>query len=422
MSTTKTENFLSKFTKTGAPITDLSRIDRLLELVGNPQDDLKFVHIAGTNGKGSTATFIAEILADAGYRTGLFTSPYMIVFNDRIRVNGENISDSDLEKYFARVEAVIDSYEYSQFEIIQTAAFLYYKDCGCDIVVLETGIGGKNDSTNIIAPPLVAVITSVSFDHTGILGDTLLQIANQKAGIIKATSHIVVSPVNSDEVKDVIMQRAYELECNCICPPYTSLDITDFSLTGSEFSYKGYDYKINLGGKHQVANALTAIEAVDYLSGMGFKISTENIKNGLERARIPLRMEQLSDRIVIDGAHNPGGMNALCSHIQSITMQKLTVVLGMLTTKDAQKAAAILAKSGIAQRVLCVGEFAPNATDAQALADLLMENQQTARPAKLDEVLDEALSLQEDILICGSLYLCTQLRERLMSMDKSEIE
>ena len=133
-------------------------------------------------------------------------------------------------------------------------------------------------------------------------------------------------------------------------------------------------------------------------------------------------MEQISDRIVIDGAHNPGGMNALCSHIQSITMQKLTVILGMLTTKDAPKAAAILAKSGIAQRVLCVGEFAPNAQDAQTLADILMENQQTARAAKLDEVLNEALSLQEDILICGSLYLCTQLRERLMSMDKSEIE
>lgn len=413
-----TENinsFLSRFSKSGTPVTDISRIKHLLKLVGNPQQELKFVHIAGTNGKGSTAAYIAEILMSAGYKTGLFTSPFMLCYNDRIRVNGENIPDEALERIIPEINAVVENDEYSQFEITQTAAFMYFKEMQCDIVVLETGIGGKNDSTNVIEPPLVSVITSVSFDHTAVLGNTLLEIAAQKAGIIKSGSNVVLSPVNNEEVTDFIMQRAYELECNAICPPYTSLEIKRQTLTGAEFSYKGYDYTINMGGEHQIANAQCAIETVEFLNKRGFEISPEHIIEGLNNTSVPMRMEKVCSEplVIIDGAHNPDGMKALCSHISEFHSNKMTVILGMLSSKDSQKAARLLAQSGIAADVLCVDGFYPAALSSKELADMLKEQNQFARALHIDLCLDIARDLGRDILICGSLYLCTEMRGRI---------
>ena len=181
--------FISGFSKQGGKVRDLNRIKSLLKAVGNPEKSLKFVHIAGTNGKGSMAQMFSEIFIDAGYKTGLFTSPYIIEYNDRIQINGQNISDEEIEIISNEIRPVVESLEgdtdFSQFEITQTIAFLYFAKMQCDIVVLETGVGGLLDSTNVIEAPLVSVIGSVSYDHTAVLGNTLEEIAFQKAGIIK---------------------------------------------------------------------------------------------------------------------------------------------------------------------------------------------------------------------------------------------
>lgn len=411
----KIDLFLSEFTKSGAPVTDLSRIKGLLSLVGNPQEALRFVHIAGTNGKGSTAAFIAQILMAAGCKTGLFTSPFMVEYNDRIRINGENIPDSELEKIMSDIEERIGNEEYSQFEITQTAAFLYFKNAGCDIVVLEAGIGGKNDSTNVISSPVVTVITSVSFDHTNILGDTLLEIASQKAGIIKSGSAVVISNSNSEEVLDCVLQKAYELECSSVCPPITSLAVKESTVRGSLFTYKGYDYELSMGGEHQISNAMCAIEAAEVLRKNGFEITPENIRDGLKNTIIPLRMECLNSQplIIIDGAHNPGGMTALCSHIRQHHPEKLEVIIGVLSTKDSERVAKCLSQSGIAENVLCVDGFYPSAKNALDLARVFEEQGQNAVACDLSCVLDVAFESGRDILICGSLYLCTELRAKI---------
>ena len=209
------ERFIGKYTKLGKKVSDLTRIAALMNAVGDPQERLRFVHIAGTNGKGSIAEMTARALTAAGYRTGLFTSPYIIRYNDRIRVDGREITDGELDALADITEPAAEGLSelgFSQFEITQAMAMLHYERCGCDIVVLETGLGGALDSTNIIPPPLVSVIGSVSFDHTAILGDTLGEIAAQKAGILKPGVPVVCVG-DEPEVRETVRRTAEEKNC-----------------------------------------------------------------------------------------------------------------------------------------------------------------------------------------------------------------
>ena len=309
---------------------NLSRMRRLMDKLGNPQDNLRFVHIAGTNGKGSVSRFIYEILEASGYKAGIFTSPYIERFNERIEVDHNLISDSDLNRLtdtvmkaaeaLGRELAEAGSLEprktpVTEFDMITAAAFLYFNEVKADPVVLEVGLGGRGDSTNVIRTPLACVITTIGMDHTDRLGNTLGEIAGEKAGIIK-TECTVISAVTGEEAKSAIRDKALEQSAEFIDVSETKTQITERSLSGTEFTVSGgKSYRIRMAGDHQVRNALTAIRTVDALVRNG-SVNTDEaaVRKGLATAVQPGRMEVIrreSPVIVLDGAHNPEGAEAL---------------------------------------------------------------------------------------------------------------
>ena len=405
------ERFINKYTKLGRRVDDLSRIAALMHAVGDPQKRLKFVHIAGTNGKGSIAEMTALALTAAGYRTGLFTSPYIIRYNDRIRVDGCEISDDELDALADIAEPAAEELSglgFSQFEITQAMAMLHYERSGCDVVVLETGLGGALDSTNVIPPPLVSVIGSVSFDHTAILGETLGEIAGQKAGIIKRGSPAVLSFGNPREVVGVMKRRADECGSELIIPCEAKpVRVTAF---GSEFEYKGVRYAVAMGGAYQIKNACTVIETLGILRRGGFEIPESAVREGL-KAVIPARLQTLSREplVILDGGHNPDGVRALAAALGTLDCRK-RIVIGMLSDKDS--AAAVRELAGSAERFVCVDGFAPNARPAAELAGLFREcgaNAVNSEISPQETVRNEmnALESGEALVICGSLYLAS---------------
>ncbi len=328
---------LSKFGKKAG----LNNIRMLLDYLDNPQDDLKCIHIAGTNGKGSTSYLIANVLKYQGYKVGLFTSPYIEVFNERIRLNGDNIPDDDLVTYTEKVKKAVDylaekGYFPIEFEVITAIAFLYYKEQKCDYVVLETGLGGRYDSTNIIKENMLCVITNIGIDHTNILGDTIEDIAYQKAGIIKEKSDVVLYPMKI-EASNVIKKYACEMKASCTDVDIDCLEIISDTYSGSVFNYKKYnDIHLSLVGTHQIYNAITALEAIDVLSSK-ITIDENSIIQGFENALWPVRFEVFSkDKIVvIDGAHNLQGIKGFINSVTKYFPDKKKVfVVGMLNEKQ----------------------------------------------------------------------------------------
>lgn len=321
---------------------DLSYFRTLCALLGNPQDSLRFVHVAGTNGKGSTTSMIASVLRAGGYRTGLFLSPFILDFRERIQVNGEMIPKEKLVSLVESIWLVVTALEnqgihLSHFEIVTAVAFLYWKEERCDVVCLETGIGGAYDCTNIIAPPLAAVITPVSFDHTEILGDTLEEIAAQKAGIIKTGSVLVSSPGQLPEVSAVLLQQCAEAGIRMITPNRNAVEIQSESLRGSTFTYGGSTFTISLAGRHQIDNALTAMETIHTLKERGFPVTTENLQRGLATVRFPIRMELFEGEpdVLVDGAHNPGGAAVLADALRRYAPERrIVALLGMVRGKE----------------------------------------------------------------------------------------
>ena len=333
---------------------NLSRMRRLMDKLGNPQDNLRFVHIAGTNGKGSVSRFIYEILEASGYKAGIFTSPYIERFNERIEVDHNLISDSNLNKLtdtvmnaaeaLGRELAEAGSLEpgetpVTEFDMITAAAFLYFNEVKADPVVLEVGLGGRGDSTNVIRNPLACVITTIGMDHTDRLGNTLGEIAGEKAGIIKA-GRPVISAVTGEEAKSVISGKALELSAEFIDVSEIKTQITERSLAGTEFTVSGgKSYRIRMAGDHQVRNALTAIRTVDALVRNGSVNTDETaVRKGLDAAVQPGRTEVIrreSPVIVLDGAHNPEGAEALAKTCGELFGGKrILLVTAMMKDKD----------------------------------------------------------------------------------------
>lgn len=409
------EKFLSKYSKLGKKVTDLSRIEKLLKAVGNPQDELKFVHIAGTNGKGSIAEMLSKALIASGYKTATFTSPYIIRYNDRIRINGVEISSEKLNEITEKIEPLVEEIgeEFSQFEITQAIAFLYFASEKCDIVVLETGLGGKLDSTNVISAPLAAVISSISYDHTAILGDTLKEIAEQKAGIIKRSSNVILSCDNSEEVIEEVKSRAEIEGCNFEMPDISDLTVKECGIFGNKFSYCGAEYETKMGGYHQIINALTVIAAAQKLTG--FNISQDALREGLQ-VQVPARTEIMSNAplVVLDGGHNPAGLKRLAGVMDTIEGKK-TVIIGMLRDKDSLNAIKEIAAH--ADRFICVDGFYQSAREADELAKILRSMGAKAESAQGDiyktvKSVFEETGKEEMLVICGSLYLASKFAGR----------
>lgn len=355
----------------------LEKPRRLMELLGDPQDSLRFVHIAGTNGKGSTAAFLSEILIRSGYKTGLFTSPFLHEFNERMRVDGKNISDDVLGQVMERVKRAADRMEQegeeypTEFEIVTAAAFCYFAQEACDIVILEVGLGGRFDATNIIRTPLLSVITSIGLDHTQYLGDTVEQIAFEKCGIIKEDGVVVCACNQRAEALAVIRSTAAERGCRLTVCDVAAFTECECSAKGNRFFYRGTEYRTGLRGEYQIENALTAITAAEELSRLGLKISPEAVRTGLLAARWSGRLETLcsSPLVIADGSHNPDGMRAFARSAAKLAGgRRMVCVVGMMKDKDCGAALIELARA--VRCVVLTTVENPRAAGAEELARL----------------------------------------------------
>lgn len=410
--------FINAFTHSGKPVKDLSRIKRLLAALGDPQNSLRFVHIAGTNGKGSTAEMFSRIFIDAGLKTGCFTSPFIIRYNDRIRVGGKDIPSSDLsriaEKVRTAVDTLPDSADLSQFEITQAIAFLYFVQQKCDIVVLETGLGGLLDCTNVITTPLLTVITTIDLDHTAILGDTIAQIAAQKAGIIKPNVPCVLSANNPRDAVNVVTQAAEKNHSTLVIPDIESVLVKRLDCFGAGFDYKGKSYTLSMGGAHQITNALSVIEGCELLK-QTLALTDESITRGIAQAVLPARVEILctSPLTILDGAHNPDGLSALAKVLDGCG-KRCFALIGMCRDKNIDSAVQKLIP--YVDTFYTVDGFSERALDRTDLAQKIISLGGKTQPCGLPiDVQIKALQKAHpnDItLICGSLYLAAQIKNK----------
>ncbi len=404
-------DFVDSYTKSGGRITDLSRARELAERIGSPEKRLKFVHIAGTNGKGSTLEYISNALIDAGYRTGQFTSPYVLRYSDRIRINGQEIDEKSLCEMAERVKSAVGDKPYSQFEITMAIALLWFEREKCDVVVFETGIGGLLDSTNIIPPPLVSVITSISLDHTAILGKTVEEIAEQKAGIIKGGSAVVLAEDNPDSVKELVRKKAESVGAEFVepepCRPYGDGGMF------SSFYYRGVRLRPSMPGVHQLYNAQTAITVCLYLRSKGFEISDGSIIRAVENTQVRARLQYIDGEppVLVDGGHNPAGVAALTMMLMYLSSRgkKIFAVMGMVDSKD--YAECVKSVAGCADAVYAVEGFAPNSVPAETIADIASFYTETGSGSLAEcaaKAKERALAENGVAVICGSLYLASE--------------
>jgi len=431
---------LNKFgTKLG-----LQNITKLLELLGNPHKDLKVIHVAGTNGKGSTCSMIYSILRSAGYKVGLYISPYLEVFNERMQVNGEYISNDDLARLTEKVREKVfymrenDLGSPTEFEVVTAIGFLYFKEQGIDFLVLEVGLGGRLDATNVVTP-LVSVITPISFDHQQYLGNTLADISREKCGIIKPGVPVVTAP-QENEAMAVIEATCKERGCQLTKVVNTETERSQDTLsyrfvaggpsgmTFDLFTPKNeyYGLNIRLMGRHQLENASTAVAAVEVLSSAGVNVSKEAIYMGLKEARWPGRLEIIKEKptILIDGAHNIAGVKTLKAALEEyFSARKKILVVGILEDKDYKEMLQELVP--VADTVICTAPDSPRALPAAKLSETVLNIFPNA-PMKIyaEERIEDAVNLasslaaDEDMIVfAGSLYMIGHVRTLLKAQN-----
>ena len=404
----------------------LSRTKELLSKIGNPQYSFKTVHIAGTNGKGSTSAFVESVLRAAGYKTGLYTSPYIKVFNERIQFCGEVIPDDELAEITEYVKPYADSMEDlpTEFELITAIGFEFFKRRGCEIAVIEAGMGGALDSTNVIPAPLVAVITAIGLDHTKELGGTVKEISATKSGIIKSGCRVVFYGENK-EAEDEIRKKCEAEKCSLAVPDFSKIKINERGIAGTLFDCAGHsDIEIRLIGDYQVKNAATAMLVIDELVRCGLKISDENIRQGLLNAKWPGRFEVLADSpvIVFDGAHNVHGMSATVKNIKSLFKnKKIAVVMGVMADKNYKDMLELI--KDITAKLYAVTPDNPRALAAHSLASEAEECGICA--AAYDSVCSAVSAAAEEqgeygtVFALGSLYMYGEISDAVKSLYNS---
>ena len=418
----------------------LHNITKLLELLGNPHENITIIHVAGTNGKGSTCAMIASILRSAGFKVGLYISPYLEVFNERMQVNGENISNEDLarltekvrEKVFYMRENGLGSP--TEFEVVTAIGFSYFKEQAVDFLVLEVGMGGRLDATNVVTP-LVSVITPISMDHQQYLGSTLRDISREKCGIIKQGVPVVTAP-QEDEAMAVIEDTCRERNCSLTkvinssvsrSPDTISYRFVNGGIKGMTFDlytpktdYPGL--QIGLMGRHQLDNAATAVAAVEPLGNSGVNLSREAIYKGLKGARWPGRLEIMKEKptVLIDGAHNIAGIKTLKAVLEEYFYdRKKILVVGILEDKDYTEMLEELIP--VADTVICTAPDNPRALSAARLAEAVSNIFQKSQikvyaQEKIEDALKLASSLADDedmVVFAGSLYMIGHVRTLL---------
>ena len=395
----------------------LGRTRELLQKLGNPEKQLKFVHIAGTNGKGSCAAMLSSILEAAGYRVGLYTSPFINHFNERMQINHQCIPDGELAELTAYIRPFADGMADppTEFELITALAMVYFARHQCDIVVLEVGMGGELDSTNIIDVPEAAVIMAMGLDHVKELGPTMADIARAKAGIIKAGGR-VVSYGGNPEADAVIAAACREKNASLRQPDFAAIVPGDFSLEGQSFSYKGWhDLRIPLVGAYQMKNAAVVLETVEVLRQRGWHISDEAVVQGLKNTRWPARFEVLrrDPVFIVDGGHNPHGIRATAESLQRLFPgKKFTFVTGVMADKDVESILGLIVP--LADQFFTVRPDNPRAMSAQELAERIRAMGAKATPCEsVADGVDRAVAVEgKDGVACalGSLYMSGDVR------------
>lgn len=405
----------------------LSRMDTLLQILGNPHKNIKCVHVAGTNGKGSTSTAISNVLIEAGYNVGLYTSPYVTDFLERVQYNGKPI---DKELFSQCVEIIkpeiekmsADGAQITEFEALTATAFLCFSKLNVDVLVLEVGLGGRLDATNVIPTPLVNVITSLSLDHTGVLGDTIEQIAFEKCGTIKHNGTLVCSYNQPESAMNVIKTICNERNNTLVIPEQSEVEVTEQSIFGMHFNYKNWAYQTSMSGIHQVQNMTTVIEAVNVLKNKGYNITEQNIKDGIKKTVLPARVEVISKKplVILDGGHNEDGAKAFYEAVKECFDKniKLFVIAGMMNDKAVEESLKPLISK--ADTFVAVTPENPRAMKAEVLSEIAKKYCHNViicdnANSSLDLVKNQ-MTENDMLFVVGSLYLAGEVRNKLIKI------
>ncbi len=410
----------------------LSRMDTLLKRLGNPHKNQKYVHVAGTNGKGSVSTALSNVLTDAGLNVGLYTSPFVTDFLERIQYNGlpvdRNIFCTAVEKVKNAVENLKkEDIVITEFEALTASAFLCFKSLGCDIIVLEVGLGGRLDATNVIDRAEVDIITSLSLDHTAILGDTLEKIAYEKCGILRENSDVVLSACQQENACNTVKRIAEEKECNLVVPDFNKVSVISSSVFGTQFIYKNKKYKTSMPGSHQLVNMTSVTEASYILKNKGYNITQSNIYNGILKTKLPARCEVLSMKplVILDGGHNEDGAkafyDAVCHEFKK--KNKVYVIAGMMADKAVEKSLSpLIQKSDCFVAVTPVNPRAMKSSELKCVAEKYCSDVKAVDDVNV-AVREVFSQLSDDDMLCvvGSLYLAGEVREALLNLVKGDI-
>lgn len=400
--------------------TDNRRAMRLLlESLGNPQDKLNIVHIAGTNGKGSCAKMLSNILSVAGYKTGLNISPFVIDFRERFTVNGNFISEETLAQITERVkekqEYICETYQLKlvEFEIVTAIAFCYFEMEKCDVVCLEVGIGGREDSTNVIKDSILSCIMNISFDHTDMLGETIEEIAYQKAGIIKPNGTVIAYPAMEKAAMNVIKAEAEKQGAKLIVPDIRQINSHHKGYFCDVLDYKNISLTQSFAGIHQSYNTSVVIEAAKALNESGkYKITAEDVKKGIEQTQFPARIEIFSKEplVILDGAHNLDGVTALKKVLEANKVENLTGVWASLSDKHPEML--IEAMAPFISKLYTVDIFGSRAIPKAELAEMAKKYIPDCNAAEsLEAAIEAAIKNGENLLVFGSLYLASDARK-----------
>lgn len=430
MNYAEARDYLEKTAEKGS-VLGLDSMKELLRRLGNPQDRLKFIHISGTNGKGSVLAYLSTILKEAGYMTGRYISPTLFSYRERIQVNEEYIGQQELADLVSQVKPVTEAMEAdgkscpTVFEIETALAFLHFLKKKCDIVVLETGMGGDTDATNVIRTTVMEVLVSISMDHMQFLGDTLAEIAGHKAGIIKPDT-VVVSTLQKPEVMDVIRKRVKEQNASLKVADYRHAEKISYGIRKQCFSYGGYeDVVIHLAGSYQIKNAVTALESVKALKEIGFEISEEQMRKGFEKTVWNGRFTVVCDDplFIMDGAHNRDGAMELKKSMETcLKGYRIFAVCGVFRDKEYREILQITAPC-IEKMITIETPDNPRALPAAELAEAAREYIADVHPAEtVEQAVEESFAAakeENDVIIAfGSLSFLGEIRKAVKNREE----
>ncbi len=406
----------------------LDRIKELCNKLGNPEKKLKFVHVAGTNGKGSFCAMLASVLEKAGYKTGLFTSPYVKVFNERMAIDGNMISNEELAVLTEKIKPIADSMQDkpTEFELITALAFEYFAKHNCDYVILECGLGGRLDSTNIIENPILSVITGIALDHTSILGDTIDKISYEKAGIIKKGIPCLWCGKNKIAT-DIISKKALEMNAEFHMVEHQLVKARSLSLECSVLDWKNYkNIELSLLGEYQLFNVANVLTAIEILNKNGLEINETSIREGLSSVVWHARFEIINKTplIIADGGHNPEGVESAVKSVKTyFGDEKLYVITGVMSDKDYDFIAEQI--SSISDEVFCITPNNPRALKAEEYANIyrkkgVVANAYSTVQEALSFAIEKAKQNGKSIICMGSLYMYCEVceaKEKLLKVQ-----